>query len=215
MVGCPIGMAWLRTIFVRYIPLLTASGTHTNRHTLKATVVTADGTTFIANEKENADLFFAIRGGGGNFGVVTEFVFQLHPQRKTVFGGWVIFPPHSVQSIVDVTEGWWRRAGENEAMCQIASVGPDGKVRYWCHLWGRASLTQRLSPSWLFFYFTMDLKTRDAWPSRTSTILVRSRIWNRIHKRKLTQLAGPMIDMAKEMPFEELNAMQVCNHRNR
>jgi hypothetical protein len=43
------------------------------------TVVTADGSVVRANSKENADLFWALRGGGGNFGVVTEFEVKLHP----------------------------------------------------------------------------------------------------------------------------------------
>ena len=53
---------------------------------LEADVVLADGSFVTANEKMNSDLFWALRGGGGNFGVVTSFLYKLHP-ISTVYGG--------------------------------------------------------------------------------------------------------------------------------
>ena len=55
-----------------------------------ADVVTGDGTFHIASEKDDADLFWAIRGGGGNFGVVTSFEFRLSPV-KDIYGGPMFF----------------------------------------------------------------------------------------------------------------------------
>jgi len=55
-------------------------------------VVTADGDFIVANDQENADLFWGLRGGGGNFGIVTNFTFELHPLGPTVLAGMVAWP---------------------------------------------------------------------------------------------------------------------------
>ena len=58
---------------------------------LSAEVVTADGHVLHASEKEYDDLFWALRGGGGNFGVVTTFEYQLHPVSE-IYGGPIAYP---------------------------------------------------------------------------------------------------------------------------
>src|SRR5512143_1406520 len=55
-------------------------------------VITPDGRFVMANDRENADLFWALRGGGGNFGVVTRFEFKLHPLGPGVLSGLVVYP---------------------------------------------------------------------------------------------------------------------------
>jgi FAD/FMN-containing dehydrogenase len=55
-------------------------------------IVTPDGEIRLANRSENADLFWAVRGGGGNFGVVTRFAYHLHEVGPIVFGGLIAFP---------------------------------------------------------------------------------------------------------------------------
>ncbi|CAB3686658.1 FAD-binding oxidoreductase [Paraburkholderia rhynchosiae] len=59
---------------------------------ISADVVTADGELLRASAESNEDLFWAIRGGGGNFGVVTSFEFALHPIGPMVYGGLVVMP---------------------------------------------------------------------------------------------------------------------------
>ncbi len=57
-----------------------------------ADVVTPDGKKLRASESDNPDLFWAIRGGGGNFGVVTQFEFTLHPVGPEILAGLIVFP---------------------------------------------------------------------------------------------------------------------------
>jgi hypothetical protein len=63
----------------------------TSDNLLSAQVVLADGQQVTASEDENSDLFWALRGGGGNFGAVTEFTFQVHPVSDVV-GGPTLWP---------------------------------------------------------------------------------------------------------------------------
>jgi len=73
---------------------------------VSADVVTADGKLVHASEKENADLFWALRGGGGNFGVVTCFEFQLHPIGPQVLAGLVVYPFDQAQKVLRAYRDW-------------------------------------------------------------------------------------------------------------
>src|SRR5256714_26885 len=67
---------------------------------VSAEVVTADGRILRASQQENPDLFWALRGGGGNFGVVTEFEFQLHEVGPLVDFGLLFFDlAHSAEAL--------------------------------------------------------------------------------------------------------------------
>jgi FAD/FMN-containing dehydrogenase len=66
-------------------------------------MVLADGSVVTASEDEHADLFWAVRGGGGNFGVVTSFVFKLH-EISTVYGGPMFWPIEQAAEILP----FWR-----------------------------------------------------------------------------------------------------------
>ena len=55
-------------------------------------IVTADGQFRHASAEENPNLYWGVRGGGGNFGVVTSFEFALHPMHRTIVGGEAVFP---------------------------------------------------------------------------------------------------------------------------
>src|SRR5512147_1972145 len=65
-----------------------------------AEVVTAAGEIVRASETENPDLFWALRGGGGNFGVVTRFEFRLHPVGPDVLSGLIVFPMSQAKTVL-------------------------------------------------------------------------------------------------------------------
>ena len=70
---------------------------------ISAEVVLADGRVVIASERENEDLFWGIRGGGGNFGIITEFEYRLHPLGPIVLAGLALWP---IERAADVLRAW-------------------------------------------------------------------------------------------------------------
>jgi FAD/FMN-containing dehydrogenase len=78
-----------------------------------ADVVTAAGELITASETENADLFWGLRGGGGNFGVVTSFEFGLHPIGPTVLAGLVIHPLDAAKDVLRFKREFVAKAPDN------------------------------------------------------------------------------------------------------
>src|SRR6185312_4407162 len=79
---------------------------------LSAELVTADGRTLGVSAEEYSDLFWALKGGGGNFGVVTGFEFRLHEVGPLLYGGMMMFP---AESAVDLLK----------ASCALMEDAPD------------------------------------------------------------------------------------------
>ena len=79
---------------------------------LAADMVLADGQLVTASDEENSDLFWAIRGGGGNFGVVTSFTFRLHPVRNVV-GGPTLWPLEQSAEVLRWYDGFIRQAPDD------------------------------------------------------------------------------------------------------
>jgi FAD/FMN-containing dehydrogenase len=71
-----------------------------------ADVVTADGRLVHASETENADLLWGLRGGGGNFGIVTQFEFDLHPLGPMVYAGPIFYPAHASRDLLRAFREW-------------------------------------------------------------------------------------------------------------
>jgi FAD/FMN-containing dehydrogenase len=69
-------------------------------------LVTADGEVVTASEDENADLFWGVRGGGGNFGVVTEFEFAMQPVGPTVYAGPVFWAMDDAPEVLRFYRDW-------------------------------------------------------------------------------------------------------------
>ncbi len=86
-------------------------------------VVTADGSLRHASATENDDLFWGVRGGGGNFGIVTNFEFRLHPMQRTVVAGTVLFPWEKVRDVVNVYRDHGVTAPD-ELYCDLILMSP-------------------------------------------------------------------------------------------
>src|SRR5436305_1610421 len=73
---------------------------------VSADVVTADGRLVQASETQNADLLWGVRGGAGNFGIVTQFEFDLHPLGPMVYAGPIFYPAEVARDLLHAFREW-------------------------------------------------------------------------------------------------------------
>ena len=93
---------------------------------LSVDIVTADGQLLTANEDEHADLFWAVRGGGGNFGVVTSFKYRLHRIEPTVLAGVLVWPRTMAREVLRAFRVFTEGAPENASAYAGLATLPDG-----------------------------------------------------------------------------------------
>jgi FAD/FMN-containing dehydrogenase len=92
---------------------------------LSADLVTADGRFLTASAKENPDLFWALRGGGGNFGVVTSFEYRLHPVGQ-VLAGIVTYPFQIAKEVLNLFRDFTVASPDQMSSGIILGTWPDG-----------------------------------------------------------------------------------------
>ncbi len=89
-------------------------------------VVTADGQYRRASKDENADLFWGVRGGGGNFGIVTSFQFQLHPMQRQVVAGRIMYPIAKAREALRLYADYGREAPDDLDLGWAMVLPPGG-----------------------------------------------------------------------------------------
>jgi hypothetical protein len=90
-------------------------------------IVTANGSYLHAGPDENPDLYWGVRGGGGNFGIVTNFEFELHPMQRQVLAGNLVFPFDRAREIVAFYGDYSSSAPDDTYMDFFMQLPPGGK----------------------------------------------------------------------------------------
>jgi len=91
-----------------------------------AEIITADGQIRRASDDENTDLFWGIRGGGGNFGVVTEFEFELHPFERNLLSGSIVWPVAQARDVLEFYGEWYQGLSDEMYIGPAMATMPDG-----------------------------------------------------------------------------------------
>ncbi|WP_016732064.1 FAD-binding oxidoreductase [Saccharolobus islandicus] len=91
---------------------------------LSAQIVTADGQVLDIDKENEKDLFWAIRGGGTGFGVVTSFQFKMHKVGPMVYGGLIIYPAKLLDNVIDLVKKYMERSPQEVFILTVLSTAP-------------------------------------------------------------------------------------------
>jgi FAD/FMN-containing dehydrogenase len=111
------GLGWLRNKYGLSCDNLTS-----------AEVVTADGRILTASETENSDLFWGIRGGGGNFGIVTTFEYRLHPVGPEVMLAFVLYPGEKIREVLRFFREFTASAPDEVGLIALRGIVPGAEA---------------------------------------------------------------------------------------
>lgn len=92
-----------------------------------AEIVTADGAVRTVSAEQDPDLFWAIRGGGGNFGVVTRFDYRLHPFKREVLSGMIVWPIEQAREVLDFYAEWYAGLSDDLYVGPAMMTLPEGQ----------------------------------------------------------------------------------------
>jgi FAD/FMN-containing dehydrogenase len=93
---------------------------------LSVDLVTADGHLLTASASQYSDLFWAVRGGGGNFGIVTSFEYQLYPMEPTIVAGMMLYPIERARDVLRFYRDYSRDAPDDLTVFAGLLTTPDG-----------------------------------------------------------------------------------------
>jgi FAD/FMN-containing dehydrogenase len=108
---------------------------------LSVEMVLADGSLVRASEAENADLFWGIRGGGGNFGIVTTFEYRVHPVGPEILAGTLVYSLDKAKQVMQRCRDFMLQAPDELTTCCVLLTVPQGHPVFPEHLHGRPVLT--------------------------------------------------------------------------
>jgi FAD/FMN-containing dehydrogenase len=147
---------------------------------VEAEVVTADGQVRVASRDRHPDLFWALRGGGGNFGVVTRFTFRLHPVGPEVHGGLIAWP--------------FERAGEIMAAYRALTAAAPRELAAWLLLL-HAPPAPFVPPAWHGRRLCAMVVCYSGDPDRAGQVLA-----------PIRALGDPVVDLLASQPYTQVQS---------